>query len=101
MGFDGAFIEERQDLVLVSQMVGGKEAPFDASGLAVMGKHPRPSVDVVPLPRFGQRHDVQALRRSTRYRARCGGEDHQAAGGLVLPPPSKPLLAPGPSPPPS
>ena len=42
VGFDGAFIKERKNLILIVQMVGGEEASLDASRLPISGKHARP-----------------------------------------------------------
>src|SRR5712691_8469544 len=65
-------------------MVGGEEAPFDASRLPIMGEHAGPPIDVVPRHRFGQRHDLEPFRGAAGYRAGSGGEYHQPVGVLVL-----------------
>ena len=65
-------------------MVGGEQAPFDASRLPIMGEHPRPPIDVLPGHGFGQRHDLEPFRGAASYRAGSGGEYHQSVGVLVL-----------------
>ena len=47
MGFDGAFIKQRQYLILMLQMVGSEEASLNASRLAIAREHARPSIDVL------------------------------------------------------
>src|SRR5262245_44249687 len=85
VGFDGAFIEERQDLILIVQMVGGEQAPFDSSGLAVMGKHAGPLIDALPCDVARQRYDFEPFRCPARYGG-CGRrQSHQAVRVAVSP----------------
>src|SRR5439155_27357011 len=83
MRFDSAFIKQRQDLILMMQMVGGEEASLDASRLAIAGKHARPSIDIAPRYGLGQRHDFKPFGGLTRHGAGGGGEYHQPVCGLV------------------
>src|SRR5437773_912131 len=67
-------------------MVGGEKTALNAAGLAIMRKHPRPTVNAVPRDFARQRHNSQTLRGVTGNGTGGCSEHHQAVGALVSPP---------------
>src|SRR5215472_10187171 len=83
VGFDGTFIKKRQDLSSMAEVESGEEAPLNAPRLALTGEHSYPSIDVVPLYRLGQRHNLKPVGSTTCHREGGRGKNHQPVGALI------------------
>ena len=64
----------------MAKVEGGEEASLNAPRLALTGEHSYPSIDVAPLYRLGQRHNLKPLGSTTCHRASGCGKNHQPVG---------------------
>ena len=85
MGRHGAFVEQRQDLVVVAaQAPGGDQALLDAFPLLVLRERPDPSLELLPGDRFGQPLYLRTVSRAPRQSVGGEGQRDDAVVAFVL-----------------